>query len=287
MTNSMTGFARVESTTEAGQLTVEFRSVNHRYLEQNLRMPEELRAFEPKIREQVQQSLARGKVDCSIRFNAVKSGATFNLNREKVQALLSTLESLENEMKNPARITSLDVLGWPGIIEDEQPDQDVLAKAVFTAVNDALEALIKMRAQEGARLATLVEQRLQAIDQIVDDLKETRAQIVSAIRDKLLARIEHLEIEFDSNRLEQEIALIAQKLDVDEELDRLKSHIKATRETLKKKEPVGRKLDFLMQEFNREANTLSSKSANSETTAAAVELKVLTEQMREQVQNIE
>lgn len=287
MTKSMTGFARAEHASEAGQLTVEFRSVNHRYLEQNLRMPEELRTFESFVRERVQKALARGKVDCSVRFKAEDVGAAFDLDKDRVQALLATLDMLENAMKNPARMTALDILGWPGVIKDAKADQDALALTLSTAVETALTALVKMRGQEGARLAGLIEERLQGVEVIVNQLKETRSDVVNAIREKILTRIDSLEVEFDSNRLEQEIALIAQKLDVDEELDRLESHVKSTRETLKKNQPVGRKLDFLMQEFNREANTLSSKSADSKTTSAAVELKVLIEQMREQVQNIE
>lgn len=287
MTKSMTGFARAETTSATGQLTVELRAVNHRYLEQNFRMPEEVRVFESKVREQVQKSLARGKVDCNVRFKPANTEGALRLNNDRVKALLSTLELLENQMKNPARITSLDVLGWPGILEEEQPDQAALGEALIQVVTQALEALVSMRSDEGARLNNMIEERLQGVERIVGELRETRPGIVAAIREKMLTRLQGLEVEFDSSRLEQEISMISQKLDVDEELDRLESHVKATRETLEKSEPVGRKLDFLMQEFNREANTLSSKSADSKTTSAAVELKVLIEQMREQIQNIE
>jgi uncharacterized protein (TIGR00255 family) len=287
MTKSMTGFARVENESEVGHLAIELRAVNHRYLEISPRMPEELRSFEGQLRSAIQKQLARGKIDCNIRFKTARSEAGLSLDEDLIQALLKTIDSVEHKMSNPARNTALDFMGWPGVIKEDKPDQEATGKMLLTQLQSALNELIEMRKAEGQRLEALILDRL---DQVADIVKKVQARlpiVLDAVREKLLGRFKSLEIEADSGRLEQELAIIAQKLDVAEELDRLLSHIEATRETLATDKPIGRKLDFLMQEFNREANTLSSKSGDAETTQAAVDLKVLIEQMREQVQNIE
>ena len=287
MTKSMTGFARVENESEVGHLAIELRAVNHRYLEISPRMPEELRSFEGQLRSTIQKQLARGKIDCNIRFKTARSEAGLTLDEDLIQALLKTIDSVEHKMSNPARNTALDFMGWPGVIKEDKPNQEATGKMLLTQLQSALNELIEMRKAEGQRLEALILDRL---DQVADIVKKVQARlpiVLDAVREKLLGRFKSLEIEADSGRLEQELVIIAQKLDVAEELDRLLSHIEATRETLATDKPIGRKLDFLMQEFNREANTLSSKSGDAETTQAAVDLKVLIEQMREQVQNIE
>ena len=287
MTKSMTGFARVENESEVGHLAIELRAVNHRYLEISPRMPEELRSFEGQLRSTIQKQLARGKIDCNIRFKTARSEAGLTLDEDLIQALLKTIDSVEHKMSNPARNTALDFMGWPGVIKEDKPNQEATGKMLLTQLQSALNELIEMRKAEGQRLEALILDRL---DQVADIVKKVQARlpiVLDAVRVKLLGRFKSLEIEADSGRLEQELVIIAQKLDVAEELDRLLSHIEATRETLATDKPIGRKLDFLMQEFNREANTLSSKSGDAETTQAAVDLKVLIEQMREQVQNIE
>ncbi len=287
MTKSMTGFARVENESEAGHLTIELRAVNHRYLEISPRMPEELRSFEGQLRGAIQKQLARGKIDCNIRFKAARSEGGLSLDEGLIQALLKTIDSVEHKMSNPARITALDFMGWPGVIKEDKPDQEATGKMLLTQLQSALNELIEMRKAEGQRLETLILDRLDQVANIVKKVQARLPIVLDAVREKLLGRFNSLEIETDSGRLEQELVIIAQKLDVAEELDRLLSHIEATRETLATDKPIGRKLDFLMQEFNREANTLSSKSGDAETTQAAVDMKVLIEQMREQVQNIE
>lgn len=287
MPHSMTGFARTELESPAGRLVLEMRSVNHRYLDINTRLPEELRAFEGYIREQIQKHVSRGKVDCAMRYSASTGNQAIVIDEDRAQALLNAAKQVEQLMDNPKPFTALNVLQWPGVIAENRADESELKTAVQSVLKDGLSGLQQMRSQEGERLKTIIETRLEGITEIVIATRARREEVLSGVRTKLLNRLENLDIEADPNRLEQELAFIAQKLDVDEEFDRLDSHIKASYQALGKKEPVGRKLDFLMQEFNREANTLSSKSADAVTTAAAVELKVLVEQMREQVQNIE
>lgn len=288
MVYSMTGFARSEVSTDLGNITLELRSVNHRYLESNLRVPEELRRFEIKLRERIQKRLNRGKVDCNVRLklDAGRAG-NVQVNEEFTKNLLATVKDVEDWMHNPARLSCLDVLKWPGVVQEEQPDMDVLGEGLMECLEQALKSMVDMRASEGQRMADLITSRLDSISELVVLVRGRRPEVLRLQREKMQQRLDELAANVDESRLEQELVMMAQKLDVDEELDRLDSHIVAVKETLKKKEPIGRKLDFLMQEFNREANTLGSKSSDSETTQAAVELKVLIEQMREQVQNIE
>ncbi len=287
MIYSMTGFARVEKQSEIGTMVLELRSVNHRYLDLSFRMPEELRAFEGQLRERLQQKLARGKIECNLRFAPASGASEVLVDEAAVKALLDAVKRTEDQMSNAARISALEVLRWPGIIQEASLDENALGALLLDTVDTGLERLKEMRAEEGKRMAELIRSRLHQISDIAAQVRQRRPQVVAAMREKLQARLAQLEVDADPGRLEQEMAMIAQKLDVDEELDRLDSHVRAAEEVLARNEPVGRRLDFLMQEFNREANTLGSKSADAETTAAAVELKVLIEQMREQVQNIE
>ncbi len=288
MVQSMTGFARAEVTTDAGVITLELRAVNHRFCEINARMPEELRRFEMKIRERINKKLSRGKVDCNVRLRSDMGAVqAVEVNEEFTKSLLATVKQVEGWMHNPGRLSSLAVMNWPGVVQEQSPDMDALGRALTDALNEALTQLLEMRAAEGARMAELIRARLDGITEIVKLVRERRPEVLRLQKEKMQKRLAELEAEVDPQRVEQELVIMAQKLDVDEELDRLESHVTAVREALEKKEPIGRRLDFLMQEFNREANTLGSKSSDSETTQAAVELKVMIEQMREQVQNIE
>ncbi|HHQ14189.1 MAG TPA: YicC family protein [Chromatiales bacterium] len=287
MIYSMTGFARVEKQSHVGTMVLELRSVNHRYLDISFRMPEELRAFETQLRERLQQQLSRGKIECNLRFTPASGATEVLVDEVAVKALLEAVKRTEDQMSNAARISALEVLRWPGIIQEAAPDENALGALLLETLDAGLGRLLEMRAQEGARMAELLHQRLAKIRDIAAQVRKRRPEVVAAMREKLQARLAQLDVDADPGRLEQEMAMIAQKLDVDEELDRLDSHVRAATEVLERNEPVGRRLDFLMQEFNREANTLGSKSSDAETTEAAVELKVLIEQMREQVQNIE
>ena len=287
MTYSMTGFARVEKQSDVGALVLELRSVNHRYLDISFRMPEELRAFETQLRERLQRKLARGKIECNLRYEPSSGVTELVVNEDVVRALLDAVKKTEEMMSNAARISALEILSWPGVIQEPSPDENALAALLLETVDEGLERLLEMRAREGRRMAELLRQRLDAIESIAAKVRQRRPEVVAAMREKLETRLAQLDVDADPGRLEQEMAMIAQKLDIDEELDRLDAHVKAAREALDRDEPVGRRLDFLMQEFNREANTVGSKSADAQTTEAAVELKVLIEQMREQVQNIE
>jgi len=290
MIRSMTAFARSEEQTEWGALVWELRSVNHRYLEVSLRMPEEFRILETRIRERLQKRLGRGKIECNLRFRS-SSGqggdSEILVNEPRVLDLLKACELVEDWMVNPARVTALEILKWPGAILESETDMAPLHTAAMTLLDAALDDLIASREAEGERIQAMIEQRCVGITEIVKQVRKRRPEVMSALREKLLQRISDLDVEADPQRVEQELVMIAQKLDVDEELDRLDSHLTEVADVLKRKEPVGRRLDFLMQEFNRESNTLGSKSQDSETTRAAVDLKVMIEQMREQVQNIE
>jgi uncharacterized protein (TIGR00255 family) len=286
----MTAFARSEEQTEWGALVWELRTVNHRYLEVSLRMPEEFRILEARIRERLQKRLGRGKVECNLRFRASSGQAgdtEILVNEPLVLDILKACELVEDWMVNPARVTALEILKWPGAILESETDMAPLHTAAMALLDAALDDLIASREAEGERIQAMIEQRCEGIAEIVKQVRKRRPEVMSALREKLLQRISELDVEADPQRVEQELVMIAQKLDVDEELDRLDSHLVEVASVLKRKEPVGRRLDFLMQEFNRESNTLGSKSQDSETTKAAVDLKVMIEQMREQVQNIE
>jgi len=288
MLRSMTAFARREAQGDWGTLVWEIRSVNHRYLEPGLRLPEEFRAQENAVRERLQARLGRGKIECGLRYQA-GSGAvsTVDVNLELARAVIEACDRIEKEMSNAQRQSAIDILRWPGVAREAERDMAPVQEAALGLLEQALDELVESREREGARLQAIIEERAAAIGGIVTEVRARRVEVMQGVRDKLLARIQDLGVEADPGRLEQELAIIAQRLDVDEELDRLDSHLKELAATLARDEPVGRRLDFLMQEFNREANTLGSKANDTRTTQAAVELKVLIEQMREQVQNIE
>jgi uncharacterized protein (TIGR00255 family) len=288
MIRSMTAFARHESMDEQGTLVLELRSVNHRYLEIFMRLPEEFRGLEPQLRERVTTTLSRGKIECILSY---KPSAVYTnqiiVNEALANAVVEATHKVEDIMKNPARIDAIEILQWPGVTREPERDITPLFVSALSVFDRALVELVQGREREGIRLKAIIEQRSNAVRELIVHVRKRRPQVVTALREKLQARIAELILEPDNNRLEQELAYYAQKLDVEEELDRLDSHCKELTSILKRSDPVGRRLDFLMQEFHREANTLSSKSADVETTRAAVELKVLIEQMREQIQNIE
>ncbi|MFA7618804.1 MAG: YicC/YloC family endoribonuclease [Thiohalomonadaceae bacterium] len=285
---SMTAFARQESPGDYGIVAVELRSVNHRYLEVSVRLPDDLRVLEGAVRERIGAALSRGKVDCSIRFSAAPALADqLTLNH----ALASTLSQLSREVDalvyDAAPVNSLDILRWPGVLQAPAPDLERLHADTLALLDRALGELNEARAREGAKLAELVDQRCDAIAALVPQVRVRLPEVQARFRERLGERLAEVKAELDPQRLEQEMVLFAQRIDVAEELDRLETHVAEVRRVLRQDQPVGRRLDFLMQELNREANTLGSKSADAETTRAAVELKVLIEQMREQVQNIE
>lgn len=288
MLHSMTGFARKAAECSTGTLTWELRSVNHRYLDVQFRLPEELRPSEAELRQQITAVLDRGKVEAQLNFRR-QSGdkQALQINAEALAQLQSAVSELSGSFGEMRPLNPLDVLRWPGVVEEPEVDQGPLLEAAQELLGETLAMLAEMRAGEGSRIADMLISRCDDIEQIANAVAERMDLVQEGVRNKLLERLKRLEIDADSGRLETELALIAQKMDVAEEIDRLGSHITEIRKIVTQKGPVGRRLDFLMQELNREANTLGSKSADTETTKAAMDLKVLIEQMREQIQNIE
>ncbi|MFT5138582.1 MAG: hypothetical protein ACI9H8_000612 [Lysobacterales bacterium] len=289
MIRSMTGFASIERHYEFGRLTWELRSLNHRYLEISLRLPEEFRALEPEIRKSLGQFLSRGKIDANLRFQAIAGagGGHLNLNKElagKLLGLHSQLQELSGQEQSPGLGM---LLRWPGVVEEQSPDPEPLQKAALELLIEAATELQAGRGREGEKMASAITERLEGIASWVIQIRTWLPEIRSALQQKMLDRVADLQQPLEPGRVEQEISFLAQKADVDEELDRMDAHVEETRRALELDEPIGRRLDFLMQEFNRESNTLSSKSVDQRTSNAAVELKVLIEQIREQVQNIE
>ena len=286
--DSMTGFAREDTETQFGTLTCELRTVNHRYLDVHFRLPDELRAKEIELRQRIGSKLKRGKVDCSLHLR--RSGgaaAELKINKELVRQIGTRIDEIATLLPATQAVDPVDILRWPGVIEEPAIDADPLFAVAADLLEHTLGALGQMRSSEGQRIAAMLETRCKDILLLAAGVRERMPQVLTAVRAKQQERIDKLDVDADPARLETELALVAQKLDVDEELDRLESHISEIRTALQNKDAVGRRLDFLMQELNREANTLGSKSADAETTKAAVELKVLIEQMREQIQNVE
>jgi len=284
----MTAFARQEQQTEQGDLIWEIRSVNHRYLELSLRLDERFRALEMPIRKLFSEQLGRGKVDAVLRYKAPEDQSTnLDIDQTLARSVVEQCELVSGFADQAAPIDPVRILQWPGVIKAESLDKVALNASVMSALLLAINELIVTRETEGAALHKMVEQRCNDIDGIAKATRERMPTILADHQQRLKERIAELAVDLDPERLEQEMVLLAQKSDVAEELDRLESHVVEVRSVLQRDEPVGRRLDFLMQELNREANTLGSKSINSETTNHSVELKVLIEQMREQIQNIE
>ena len=288
MLRSMTGFARCERSTTAGVLAWEIRSVNHRYLELSLRLPEELRAAEGEIRRTIAAAARRGKVDATLYLRpGVAGGRELLFDEILLDRLIESAQAVQRRLGAPGRIDAVDLLRWPGVVREQERDSAPLVAASESLLAETLVAFTASRAGEGERIAEMLASRARQVGRILDTVAARLPEVQARIRAKLKERLAALGAEGNPERLEQEIAILLQKMDVAEELDRLKSHVEELTGTIASGDAVGRKLDFLMQEFNREANTLSSKSQDVETTRSAVELKVLIEQMREQVQNVE
>ncbi|WP_295399417.1 YicC/YloC family endoribonuclease [uncultured Thiocystis sp.] len=288
MIKSMTAFARESSGGDFGELTWEIRSVNHRYLESYLRLPEELRALDVTVRTRLAARLQRGKVDCGLRYvPAVGAVGRLRINRPFVEQLLAAGQEVGQLIGCGVEPSPFELLRWPGVIQEQEPDLDRLTTAALELLEVTLDALLATREREGARLEVLLRDRCDRLLESVTRVRARMPDVLGGVRERLAERLAELRAELDPARLEQEISLLAAKLDVDEEMDRLEAHAAEVRDVLTRDEPVGRRLDFLMQELNREANTLGSKSADVAVTREAVEMKVLIEQMREQIQNLE
>jgi len=287
MVHSMTAFARNEQATAHGTLSWELRSVNHRYLEPHLRLPEAFRDLEGAVREALRQGLSRGKVECTLRFAEESAGKPLQVDADRARQLIAAAEQVAALIQQPAPLNPLEVLAWPGVLVADSADPQALNAAALKLFDQAMGELKAGRAREGAELAKLLNERLDSILDEVAALRELVPQMLAGQRAKIETRFAEMQAELDPQRLEQELVLLAQKSDVAEELDRLSTHVSEVRRVLKAGGAAGRRLDFLMQELNREANTLGSKAFDPRSTQAAVNLKVLIEQMRGQVQNIE
>lgn len=285
--HSMTAFARAEQRSALGLLAIEIRSVNSRHLEASFRLADAVREREFAWRDGLRQQLARGKVEVSARYEPADSSEAVTINTARVQQLLGALREIDLLAANTGPLNTVDLLRLPGVLVTQELDASALLTTVDALFAQAMQDFIAMRAREGAALHALVEARLQGIEREVSGVRERLPQILQHFRGKLLARVAEARAELSADRLEQEVVLFAQKMDVAEEVDRLLAHVTEIRRVLASGGAVGRRLDFLMQELNREANTLGSKSVSADSTLSSVELKVLIEQMREQIQNLE
>jgi len=288
MIASMTGFARRETSGSWGSLVCELRSVNHRFLEAGFRLPDDLRALEGELRQRMARDLKRGKVDCSITYRRVQGAETaLQIDPAALERVLASVRNIARTIPENHIVNVLDVLRWPGVLRDESNNTEDLLKVTHGLFSSTLEELVAARAREGQRLRELLEQRCAGLETLVTHVRARLPEVHARVRARLDERLAELKANIDQDRLEQELAMLLQRLDVDEELDRLTGHIEEIRRVINGSEPAGRRLDFLMQELNREANTLSSKSQDLDTTRSAVDMKVIIEQMREQVQNVE
>ena len=288
MLRSMTAFARIESQHDLGGVQWEIRSVNHRYLDVGVRLPEDLRRLEPKVRERVGRRLRRGKVDCTLRVLPVPPEAGgLSLDRDLAARVANGAHAVAELLPDPAPVSPVDILRWPGVVQVPASDPELIERIVLDDLDHVLSDLVDMREREGARIEAMIRERLDELAVEVSRVREVLPAIVQAFGERMRARIEEIDAPIDEGRIEQELALIAQRMDVAEELDRLEAHADEIRATLERAKPAGRRLDFLMQELNREANTLGAKSASVTTSHVSVDLKVLIDQMREQIQNLE
>jgi uncharacterized protein (TIGR00255 family) len=288
MISSMTAFAREEYRGDLGVMSWEIRSVNHRYLEVFLRLPEELRVLETSVRERLNARLSRGKLDVSLKFKPGRGAeAGLQINRRMVEQLMAAEQEMAGLLHCDTYLRPLDLLRWPGVLEEQEQDYTPVKQQAMALLENAIDSLIDNRLREGERLAEIVRQRCESMQTQVERVRDLMPEVLDNVRSRIRERLTEVMDELDEGRVEQEMALLAQRLDVDEEMDRLETHLLEVERVLSSDEPVGRRLDFLMQELNREANTLSSKSNDVEVTQSGVEMKVLIEQMREQIQNIE
>jgi uncharacterized protein (TIGR00255 family) len=284
----MTAFAREEYRGELGEMSWEIRSVNHRYLEAFLRLPEELRVLETVVREHLTARLGRGKLDLALKYKpSAESEAGIQVNRRMVEQLVAADLEVAGILQVDSCLKPIDLLRWPGVLQEQERDFTPVKQLALELLDRTLDSLVANRQREGERLGEILLQRCRSLQEQVDRVRVLMPEVLQGVKTKILERLREVMEELDETRLEQEMALLAQRLDVDEEMDRLAGHLVEVERVLGTGEPVGRRLDFLMQELNREANTLSSKSSNLEVTRIGVEMKVLVEQMREQIQNIE
>ncbi|HEY5602986.1 MAG TPA: YicC/YloC family endoribonuclease [Gammaproteobacteria bacterium] len=287
MVRSMTAFARQTAESDLGTLTLELKSVNHRFSEVSLRLPEELRPVEAKIRDRLGQVVSRGKIDANFRYQPPIVAAGFEIDPDLVQTLAATSKAVETHLPGIAPLRMVDVLKWPGVLKLPELDAEHLSGMAMALLDKALVELTETREREGEKLKQLLLERCAAMATEVAKVQLRIPAAIDAMRQRLKERLAEWKAELDETRLEQEVVFLCNKSDVAEEMDRLQAHIDEVKRVLNEKKPIGRRLDFLMQELNREANTLGSKSPDTDMTRASVELKVLIEQMREQVQNIE
>jgi len=288
MVRSMTAFARQTLENELGTLTCELKSVNHRFSEVSMRLPEELRPMEAQIRDKIGQTVKRGKIDANFRYQAPPAQEVgFELDQKLINAIAAASENVEKLLSGTSPLRTTDVLKWPGVLKTPEVETDRLGAVAITLLENALEELGESRAREGEKLKQMLLDRCDAMAKEVATVQQRIPAAIEAMRERIKEKLAEWQAELDETRLEQEIVFLCNKSDVAEEMDRLQAHVIEVKRVLEEDKPIGRRLDFLMQELNREANTLSSKSPDTEMTRAAVELKVLVEQMREQVQNIE
>jgi len=288
MISSMTAFARELYRGDEGELVWEIRSVNHRYLEAFVRLPEDLRGLESKVRERLGQRLKRGKVDCGLRYRpGAARSASLSVNRDLVQSLRSAADEIGSLTGHTALPDPMELMRWPGVMEEQSPDLTPVQERALELLERTLDELVATRQREGERLSGMLRERCAGMQEHTNQVREKMPQVLQEIRERLSSRLQEVLEQVDEQRLEQEMVLLAQRLDVDEEMDRLATHLVEVQRVLDKGGAVGRRLDFLMQELNRETNTLTSKSSDVEITRHAVDMKVLIEQMREQIQNIE
>ena len=288
MIHSMTAYGRVENSEGQNSISCEIRSVNHRYSEISIRLPEELRPLEQKIRDHISGKIKRGKIECNIRIEKHNAyNEALSINQDLLKNIIEAAKRINSDLSTSAPLDSLDLLRWPGVLEKSTLDVKEIDKLLFPLVNEAIDIVIDTRQREGEKIKKMLTDRCTKIKEIISNVKKQIPDILKNYRKKLIQRVQEISDELDNDRLEQELLFLSQKADIEEEIDRLNAHVDEVVRVIDQKEPIGRRLDFLMQEMNRESNTLGSKSNHIYTSNASVELKVVIEQMREQIQNIE
>ena len=288
MIHSMTAYGRVENSEGQNSISCEIRSVNHRYSEISIRLPEELRPLEQKIRDHISGKIKRGKIECNIRIEKHNAyNEALSINQDLLKNIIEAAKRINSDLSTSAPLDSLDLLRWPGVLEKSTLDVEEIGKLLFPLVNEAIDIVIDTRQREGEKIKKMLTDRCTKIKEIISNVKKQIPDILKNYRKKLTQRVQEISDEIDNDRLEQELLFLSQKADIEEEIDSLGAHVDEVVRVIDRKEPIGRRLDFLMQEMNRESNTLGSKSNHIYTSNASVELKVLIEQMREQIQNIE
>ena len=288
MIHSMTAYGRVENSEGQNSISCEIRSVNHRYSEISIRLPEELRPLEQKIRDHISGKIKRGKIECNIRIEKHNAyNEALSINQDLLKNIIEAAKRINSDLSTSAPLDSLDLLRWPGVLEKSTLDVKEIDKLLFSLVNEAIDIVIDTRQREGEKIKKMLTDRCTKIKEIINNVQKQIPDILKNYRKKLTQRVQEISDEIDNDRLEQELLFLSQKADIEEEIDRLGAHVDEVVRVIGRKEPIGRRLDFLMQEMNRESNTLGSKSNHIYTSNASVELKVLIEQMREQIQNIE